>query len=715
MTLRRYRNKYFVGAKRWVTTPGAVETASYAGVSEETDSILVVSPPLIFRTELAKASAIAVGDLSRFYAATREGVVAIFNAAAVILESASLEADGNAIAVDGDVVYLSRTGARLARVDDLAVSYEVCLTRSIAGIIVGSGVLYVMTDDARLLTVHEDEVRETFDIIDELALPAAFGLRDFVLTDEVLYLVGTDRLGNGSVVAVDVEDPEAPELLSVDRVESPFVVLTTDGFGHVGTEQPQTPYTTPNVPWQGRTDCIRTAGAPTPPPPDTPPVNTVAPALSGSPEVGVELTCSTGTWTGTAPITYSYQWQRDNGGPVEDIGDGTNAYTVEEADLGYSIYCLVTATNTVGDASALSDTFVIADPPVNTVQPVITGSTVVGQILSCSDGTWTGATPITFTYAWYHDGDEGTTLGTDATYEIESGDVGFAMVCRVTATNSFGFDDAAADPTGIVVAALDPDTELWIARVAANLGTITDGDISIVDDWIVGAKADGFWGDLDRANFFVGQDLAAALTPIKQGNGYSLEVSSNFVEADFDPAVGLNSVGVPDKVLDTGWQASLVQTTASASVVLVNEDTAPQDRAAIGCVDDEITPANILQVYPIWSDNRQYVNLHTQAARIDAARTQASARGVLVADRTSTTSLISYVDGASIASGAVLNTDTPPADPMLVFSGRFSAGIPLYCKCILGGYAVGTGLGPTKVAALTARLTTLAAALGRPH
>ncbi len=454
MTLRRYRNKYFVGAKRWVTTPGAVETASYAGVSEETDSILVVSPPSIFRTELAKASAIAVGDLSRFYAATRDGVVAIFNAAAVILESAALEADGNAIAVNGDVVYLSRTGARLARVDDLAVSYESCLTRGIAGIIVGSGVLYVMTDDARLLTVHEDEVRETFDIIDELTLPAAFGLRDFVLTDEVLYLVGTDRLGNGSVVAVDVEDPEAPELLSVDRVESPFVVLTTDGFGHVGTEQPQTPYTTPNVPWQGRTDCIRTAGAPLPPPVDEPPVNTVPPALSGSPEVGVEIACDTGTWTGTEPITYSYQWQRDNGGPVEDIGDSTNAYTVEEADLGYSIYCLVTATNTAGEASALSDTFVIADPPVNTVQPVITGSTVVGQILSCSDGTWTGAAPITFTYAWYHDGDEGTTLGTDATYEIESGDVGFAMVCRVTATNTFGDADIAANPTDIVVPAM---------------------------------------------------------------------------------------------------------------------------------------------------------------------------------------------------------------------------------------------------------------------
>ncbi|MCA9367859.1 hypothetical protein KC887_06400, partial [Candidatus Kaiserbacteria bacterium] len=43
----------------------------------------------------------------------------------------------------------------------------------------------------------------------------------------------------------------------------------------------------------------------------TKPANTVAPAITGSTSVDSELTCSTGTWTGTATITYSYQWYAD--------------------------------------------------------------------------------------------------------------------------------------------------------------------------------------------------------------------------------------------------------------------------------------------------------------------------------------------------------------------------------------------------------------------
>ena len=40
------------------------------------------------------------------------------------------------------------------------------------------------------------------------------------------------------------------------------------------------------------------------------PVNTVLPALSGTPQQGSQLTASQGTWTGTQPITFAYQWLR---------------------------------------------------------------------------------------------------------------------------------------------------------------------------------------------------------------------------------------------------------------------------------------------------------------------------------------------------------------------------------------------------------------------
>src|SRR5205823_5912742 len=45
-----------------------------------------------------------------------------------------------------------------------------------------------------------------------------------------------------------------------------------------------------------------------------PPANTAAPTVSGTPRDGELLTTDTGTWTGTPPLAYSYQWRRCDAG-----------------------------------------------------------------------------------------------------------------------------------------------------------------------------------------------------------------------------------------------------------------------------------------------------------------------------------------------------------------------------------------------------------------
>lgn len=82
-----------------------------------------------------------------------------------------------------------------------------------------------------------------------------------------------------------------------------------------------------------------------------PPVNSVAPAITGTAQEGQTLTCSTGTWSGTP--TYTYQWKRNG----SNIGSATNStYTLVTADVGQSIKCTVTATNTLGSSNADSNT-----------------------------------------------------------------------------------------------------------------------------------------------------------------------------------------------------------------------------------------------------------------------------------------------------------------------------------------------------------------------
>ena len=85
------------------------------------------------------------------------------------------------------------------------------------------------------------------------------------------------------------------------------------------------------------------------------PVNTASPVVSGTAVVGQTLSTTDGTWTGTAPITYSYQWYR---GATLISGATNNTYTLVQADAGNTsnIKCVVTATNGAGSASADSNT-----------------------------------------------------------------------------------------------------------------------------------------------------------------------------------------------------------------------------------------------------------------------------------------------------------------------------------------------------------------------
>ena len=78
------------------------------------------------------------------------------------------------------------------------------------------------------------------------------------------------------------------------------------------------------------------------------PVNSVSPSVSGTAKVGGTLTCSTGTWTGEAPISYAYQWQR---GTTDISGATSSSYTAVSGDAGFTLRCKVTASNFGGSGT----------------------------------------------------------------------------------------------------------------------------------------------------------------------------------------------------------------------------------------------------------------------------------------------------------------------------------------------------------------------------
>ena len=103
------------------------------------------------------------------------------------------------------------------------------------------------------------------------------------------------------------------------------------------------------------------------------PVNTVAPAISGTAQENQTLTCSTGTWTGTPTITYAYQWKRNN---VNIIGAINSTYTLVSADVAQSIKCTVTATNSVGNTNADSNTVTPTSAVDSDAQAFITAAAI---------------------------------------------------------------------------------------------------------------------------------------------------------------------------------------------------------------------------------------------------------------------------------------------------------------------------------------------------
>lgn len=88
------------------------------------------------------------------------------------------------------------------------------------------------------------------------------------------------------------------------------------------------------------------------------PTNTAPPTISDTtPESGQTLTAGNGTWTGDAPIVFTYQWRRCNPGGencVQIPNASGQTYTVQSADVGNTLRVRVTGTNASGSSSAES-------------------------------------------------------------------------------------------------------------------------------------------------------------------------------------------------------------------------------------------------------------------------------------------------------------------------------------------------------------------------
>ena len=206
----------------------------------------------------------------------------------------------------------------------------------------------------------------------------------------------------------------------------------------------------------------------------TAPTNTVRPSVSGTAQQGQTLTADPGSWSGTQPINYAYQWRQctsTGASCVDIVGQTATTYVPGPGDVGHALRVFVTASNAGGSATlgslptaAVSGTSGTA--PVNTSPPTISGTAQAGQTLTAAPGTWTGTAPITYSYLWQRCDSAGANCAsigvTTGTYALTGADVDHRMRVVVTAANGVAPNGTAtSNPTAVVQASTAGLAALW--------------------------------------------------------------------------------------------------------------------------------------------------------------------------------------------------------------------------------------------------------------
>lgn len=233
--------------------------------------------------------------------------------------------------------------------------------------------------------------------------------------------------------------------------------------------------------------------------PADPPSSTAPPVVSNQsepsqgPVVGNVMTVSTGSWSGTAPFTYSYQWQRcDQEGLACGAIDGAtrSTYPLVGADLGGTVRALVTAANastqTAVEVTVASAVVGAATLPDATSPPTVADAPERTQSTSSSRGSWTGSKAITYAYQWQRCTlpDPGScsdiTGATNLGYVPLGLDVERFLRIVVTATNGAGSVSAASSLSAAPVSDGTPPTNVTSpsvvgAQIVGNTVTADPG------------------------------------------------------------------------------------------------------------------------------------------------------------------------------------------------------------------------------------------------
>jgi hypothetical protein len=151
--------------------------------------------------------------------------------------------------------------------------------------------------------------------------------------------------------------------------------------------------------------------------------------------------------------------------PLEPTGTDSYSYTMPAQSVSVIVPAVTAAaTGPIGTAGPGS----VA--PKSTVAPKVTGTAKAGQVMSCSEGSWSGF-PTALAYQWSRDGTP-IAGASESAYRVQRSDQGLTLRCGVRASNAAGIGVATSAPRPVAVP--------FVARCPAATGKLTTDTLGLV-------------------------------------------------------------------------------------------------------------------------------------------------------------------------------------------------------------------------------------------
>jgi hypothetical protein len=271
---------------------------------------------------------------------------------------------------------------------------------------------------------------------------------------------------------------------------------------------------------------------------------------------------------------------------------------------------------------------------------------------------------------------------------------------------------AATSPTVTWTgAAFDSATTAWEAAVIVNGGTVSGGRKTLVDNLIVGLKADGVWTKLDRLWILAAENTQSALTDLVATDlasavnapgfitdrGYTGNGSSSCIDTTYNPVTQginytLNSASLG------AWTVTANTNSVSARAIGLCENTFSSDA-------DMISGGNAQNFYFLMNDT-------SFGATVDGN----TGVGCYLGSRLSSANYSKYLNGvASTATPySVTSVSVPNQTFYLLARNRVGVGAEAFSNEQLGAAYFGGGLSGTDATNLYNRLRTYMTVVGVP-